>query len=125
MLRWFRTHATALAAALLVSLGTLGSSSIVPHEDDCHEGHCVVSVRPHDPSQHSIGGPSSPQDPPFHCVICHLQRLLRPAVEVVQQSAPQVEDDLRVAIAVVSVPPVFPAAQPPLRSPPASPARVA
>jgi hypothetical protein len=125
MLRWFRTRARVLAAVVLVSVAALGATSVVPHEDDCHGGYCIVSIVPHDASQHSIGRTSPPVDHPLHCVVCHWQRLLRPSIELVHAFAPAVENDVRLAADVLTVPLLFPAAQPPLRSPPASPFHVA
>jgi hypothetical protein len=120
MLYWFRSRARAIAATLLLAFATLGASSALPHEDDCHGAACVTSVAPHDPSAHSIQSASSTTaGHPMHCVLCHWTRLLRPSIEVVHRFAPAIEDDGRVQVEVVSVPPVFPAAQPPLRSPPA------
>jgi hypothetical protein len=123
MLRWFRARARLAAAALLVSLGTLGASAALPHEDDCHGELCTLPAAPHDPSQHSLQHATSPGDHTLHCVICHWTRLHRPSVEVVRQFAPSIERHDRVIVDAVAVAPVFPAAQPPLRSPPAAPLR--
>jgi hypothetical protein len=123
MLRWFRTRARLAAAALLVSLGTLGASSIVPHEDDCHGGLCAFPAAPHDPSEHSLRNASSRSDHTWHCVVCHWTRLHRPSAQAVRQIAPSIERHARVVDDAIAVAPVFPAAQPPLRSPPDAPLR--
>ena len=120
MLHWFRTCARALAVLLLVSFGMLGVSSVV-HSDACHDG-CIVSLVPHDPSHHSVRTPASGEGHTLHCVVCQWTRLPRPAIAAVHAFSPHVDGDDRVPSDVVSVPPVFPAAQPPLRSPPIAPA---
>ena len=119
MLHWFRTQARALGVALLVSLGTLGASAAVPHHDDCHDSLCAAVVLPHDASQHSLGSGSPADDHPLHCVVCHWTRLLRPPAEGSSHDfAAAVEVRGRTSPAGVPVPLVFPAAEPPLRSPP-------
>jgi hypothetical protein len=124
MLGWYRARIRSLAAGVLLSFVTLGASSAVPHDDDCHESLCVLSIVPHDASQHGIRSESSPAEQPLHCVVCHWVRLLRPSVEVVREFAPAANDDGRVASDVIGVPLVALAAQPPLRSPPYAPARI-
>ena len=118
MLHWFRTQAQALGAMLLVSLATLGASAAVPHHDDCHEALCAAVVLPHDASQHSLGSAASADEHPLHCVVCHWTRLLRPPTGGSHDFAAAVEVRGRTSPAVVRVPLVFPAAEPPLRSPP-------
>jgi hypothetical protein len=118
LLGWFRVRARALAAAVLAALATLGAASIVPHEDDCHEGQCIATVAPHDPSQHHVRASSTADDHPLHCVVCHWQRLLRPAAVLAQRLAPPAPDPDRFGFDAVRVPPLLRASQPPLRSPP-------
>lgn len=122
MLQWFRASARVLAAALLVSLATLGASSVVPHADDCHTEFCGFDAVPHDPSQHSLDDASSGDEHPLHCVVCHWTRLHRPSIDVVHQFAPASAPHPRVLTDAVAGPLVFAAAQPPLRSPPDTPA---
>lgn len=122
MLHWFRASARVLAAALLVSLATLGASSVIPHEDDCHADFCALAAGPHDPSQHSIHNTPSGPEHTLHCVVCHWTRLHRPSIDVVHQFAPSPARRDRVSADAAAVPPVFLAAQPPLRSPPHTPA---
>ena len=123
MLSWFRTRGRLLAAAVLVSLVTLGTLSAVPHADDCHGEPCVFSIAAHDPSQHAIQNAASGEDHTLHCVVCHWTRLHRPSVDVTRQFAPYIERHDRVPVETIAVSPVFPAAQPPLRSPPDVPSR--
>lgn len=116
VLHWFRGLDRAIAIALLVSLAALGVSSAVPHGDGCHG--CVQAAVPHDPSQHAIGAPAAPADHPLHCVVCHWTRLHRPSIELVHDFARPTARHLRVHVESVAIEPLFPAAQPPLRSPP-------
>jgi hypothetical protein len=78
----------------------------------------------HDPATHSFEGPPAPNDEPLHCIICHWIRAFKPATEVTYSSAASVPDVVLVHAEFFSTPATFPAAQPPLRSPPVSPAPV-
>jgi hypothetical protein len=122
VLVWYRARAKALASLLLVSLMTLGGASVARHHDDCHDTICVTSVVPHDPAAHSIGAAVTPDDHQLHCIVCHWIRGFKPALEYTRFLAPSVPDDVLVHVEFFSTPATFPAAQPPLRSPPISPA---
>jgi hypothetical protein len=121
MLQWFRARAPRLAAALLVWSVTLGASAVA-HDDRCHGALCVVSVAPHDASDHSIRTPAPADEHTQQCVVCQWTRLLRPSIDAVRVFSPHSDGNDRVSADPVRVPPVFPAAQPPLRSPPIAPA---
>jgi hypothetical protein len=124
MLHRFRTGARWLAAALLVSLATLGASSIVPHADDCHGDACLVPAAPHDPSSHRAQSASPEDEHGLHCVVCHWSRLHRPSAEPSTHLAPDVEDRQRPLVEPVAIATANAAAQPPLRSPPHAPTLV-
>jgi hypothetical protein len=124
MLAWYRARVRGLAALLLVSLATLGASTAAPHQDDCHDALCVSSVVTHDPAAHSFEGPPAPDEHPLHCIVCHWIRAFKPSIEATSVSAASIPDVVLVHPEFFSTPGTFPAAQPPLRSPPASPAPV-
>jgi hypothetical protein len=122
MLAWYRARTRGLAGLLLVALASLAAATGAPHADDCHETLCVTAVVEHDPEAHRVQGPPPPDDHPLHCVICHWIRAFKPALQPAQAQTPPVPDDVLVHPPFVGTPAAFPAAQPPLRSPPASPA---
>lgn len=121
MLAWSRVKARAIGTLLFVSLATLGASTALPHPDDCHHA-CVASLLPHDPADHSIQGPSAPDQHPLHCIICHWIRTFRPDPERASFEVPSAPDAPAVHVETFAPATSFPAAQPPLRSPPAPPA---
>jgi hypothetical protein len=122
MLAWYRGGARAVASVLLVAFATLGAATAAPHHDDCHEAFCASSAVVHDPAAHSVQSPPEPDEHPLHCVVCHWIRAFKPAAASVQHAAPSIPDDVLVHAPFVGTPASFPAAQPPLRSPPVSPA---
>jgi hypothetical protein len=119
MLRPLRTRASTVASVLLLSLCAL----LWPHIGDSHhddDGEFAIVVA-HDASGHGVGRPSSSDEEPHHCAICHSARTFRAHTQVTVLAASSVTalgyscpDDFAPAIAVL-------AAQPPLRAPPASP----
>jgi len=123
MLSWVRTHSRVVAAIALVSLTTLTIWSAAPHGDPCHDQECASFVPPHDESAHRLGRESAPDAHPLHCVLCHWTRIVRPPastslrIEVVVAAGITASEVLSVATQAAS------AARPPLRAPPASPAR--
>jgi hypothetical protein len=122
MLGWYRRQASALAAALLVAFMALGVANAAPHHDDCHDSLCVTSVAAHNAADHRVEGPPQPDEHPLHCVLCHCIRAFKPAAVSAHREAPSIPDDAIVHAPFIGTPASFPAAQPPLRSPPASPA---
>jgi hypothetical protein len=120
MLKWFRARASCIAMAVLTSLATLGISLAGVHPDDCHDD-CIVAVI-HDASAHEIGADTRNTDsPPLHCLVCHWARSFRPRSEVVFVAAPISATGIWTNVEIYTAAPVAPSAQPPLRSPPASP----
>lgn len=101
-------------------LSCAGVWSVVDHAADCHDGECLAAVV-HDATAHSYrsGAPAAPEHP-LHCVLCHTVRSLRPLPEVSPAFVPVATVRLRIHASGVVVAQVFPAAQPPLRSPPRS-----
>lgn len=122
MLTWYRTHARTLAGLLLVAWASLGAATAAPHHDDCHDAVCLAALQgPHDASLHRVGGPPDPDEYPLHCVVCHWIRAFKPDwhSEVIQ--AASTPDTVCVYAEPSVLPSTFPAAQPPLRSPPQAP----
>jgi hypothetical protein len=122
MLRWFRHSASRVAAILLVAMATLGQATLLPHADDCHDP-CVVFAVEHDAAAHRFEAAAAAADAhPLHCVVCHWARGFRPDTEV--RITHGVGAAAGTLVHVDSTPAVRPsiAAQPPLRSPPVSPA---
>jgi hypothetical protein len=120
MVKWCRAWARCTAVAVLASLASLGISLAGVHPDDCHD-ECIVVVV-HDASAHQVGsGSSAPDAPPLHCLVCHWARSFRPRGEVIIVAAPVAATGIWTHVAIFTAAPVAPAAQPPLRSPPASP----
>ena len=120
MLRWFRVQSSSVATALLVSVTALGGSLVAPHPLDCHEA-CVVLVT-HDASAHQIRADVAETDAhPLHCLVCHWARSFRPQTETRFFPAPAAQAGTRIHLVVFTAAPAAQVAQPPLRSPPASP----
>jgi hypothetical protein len=122
MLQWFRAQARRIAAATLVSLAALGGFSSAAHGADCHDEDCGISLVQHDPSSHSIGAASPDASHPLHCVLCHWTRSTRPSTEAAHHLARPVADRVRLYAEVLGALSLVHAAQPPLRSPPLTPA---
>ncbi len=122
MLQWFRVQAARVAAATLVWMMAAGGAAVAPHEDDCHDAACSPIVVEHDASAHRVGAPSVEDDGhPLHCLVCHWVRAFRPRTEVRFVSAPASQAAVRLPVRSFVIPSRAPVAQPPLRSPPASP----
>ena len=121
MLKWFRLSKRCTAVVVLASLASLGVSLAGLHEAECHDAECVSAIV-HDESAHQIAADSSrDQAPPLHCLVCHFGRSLRPRSEAVFVAAPVAVAGLWINVEIYTATPVAPAAQPRLRSPPASP----
>lgn len=121
MLRWFRAKSRPLAVAVFVLLSAMGASSVASHGADGHDEHGLRLVV-HDASAHAFtSGSSTAQDHDLHCVLCHLTRAARrPSMQAsALEPAPRSQaTPSRGPVARVAS--VFPAAEPPLRSPPLS-----
>ncbi len=120
MLTWFRAIARSIAIAVLVSLAALGISLTGVHEADCHD-ECIVVVV-HDASAHQVSADVRSADaPPLHCLVCHWARSFRPRSVVAFIAPPVAAPGIWVNVEIFTAATVAPSAQPPLRSPPASP----
>lgn len=121
MMQWFRVQASRVAGALLVSVTMLGGSLVAPHPIDCHDA-CAETVT-HDASAHRIRAhvPEA-ESHPLHCLVCHWARSFRPHTETRLLHAPAAQAGARIHIVDFTAAPAAQVAQPPLRSPPASPA---
>jgi hypothetical protein len=119
MLKIVRQRTSSVAAALLVSLLSLQ----LPHTADAdHDSHGSLALVAHDPSTHAIQDTARGHDaPPLHCVVCHIARSFRPQIAASSLPVPVVSSSTLVHIEVVTAARPSVAAQPPLRSPPASP----
>ena len=122
MLQWFRVRASRIAAMAMLSMAAVGGSAVLPHEDDCHGASCSPAAVAHDAAAHRVGAPpSADASHPLHCVVCHWVRAFRPRTEARIVSTLAEKAGVRIAIDIVPASAGAPAAQPPLRSPPASP----
>ena len=121
MLKWFRLAKRYTAVVVLASLASLGISLAGPHEDECHDAECFGAIV-HDPADHQIAADTSRDEaPPLHCLVCHWARSFRPHGETAFVAAPVAVAGPWINVEIYTAAPVAPAAQPPLRSPPASP----
>jgi len=119
MLHWFRVRASWLAVLATVALVAAVGSSVVPHQDDCHEAQCAVVQ--HDASAHRITAPAYASADPIHCLVCHWARSFRPRTESRILPTPASEPGITVHVEYFTAAAGAPVAQPPLRSPPPSP----
>jgi hypothetical protein len=120
---WFRDRARIVAAILLVSLTSLGVSLYAPHAADCHDADCGIILVAHDASAHRLAANSSSAGTqPLHCLVCHWARSFRPRIEVRFLTAPAAQAGVTVHVEYFTAAVSAPVAQPPLRSPPSSPA---
>ena len=117
MLSWFRARTRGLSAFALVSLTALTLGSAIPHRDDHHGGAFDLLTR-HDPNGHAVGSQSGHEEPPFHCVLCHLSRAFRRPSASTYLAVPIVQSRVRALPTVARVLHRHEAAQPPLRAPP-------
>jgi hypothetical protein len=120
MLGWFRTRGPRLAAAVFVLLSATGGANVTSHGLGGHDEH-GPSLVVHDHSAHAFtGGSTAPLREPPHCVLCHLTRTVRPTVDVTHHAPAHDDRTPVVRRPTLLVPAIFPAAEPPLRSPPVS-----
>ena len=122
MLHWFRAKASSIAVTAMLSMAVVSGAAVVPHEDDCHDAACRAIAAEHNPSAHRVGAtPVDEDNHPLHCLVCHWVRAFRPNAESRVVSSPATHAAASISIDVVTVSGRAPVAQPPLRSPPASP----
>jgi hypothetical protein len=118
MLRWCRERVVRVAVALVVSLTGLGAWADADHGRFGHDAHGQVWVV-HDAAAHAFtSGDEATSADELRCVLCHVTRTVRPSVDA-STLAPR--HDVRPLAALVPLdqqPRIFPAAEPPLRSPP-------
>lgn len=120
MLTWFRVRASRVAAALLLAVVAFGGSLAAPHATDCHDVTCASAVVAHDASAHRVrGATAAAAVHPLHCLVCHWARSFRPPTEARVLSAPAGCAGACLRVDVFTAYSAAPAAQPPLRSPPA------
>ena len=121
MLKWFRLSQRYTAFVVLASLASLGISLAGPHDDECHDAECFAAIV-HDAADHQItADPSRDEAPPLHCLVCHWARSFRPHTDTAFVAAPVAAAGPWINVEIYTAAPVAPAAQPPLRSPPAAP----
>jgi hypothetical protein len=117
MLGWCRARGRAVAAAVFV---LLSATTVANHGVGGHDDHGSALIA-HDASAHAFtDGTTSPGGEALHCVLCHLTRTARPTVEVAHHAPAHGDLTLPVRRPGRVVPAHFPAAEPPLRSPPVS-----
>lgn len=121
MLSWFRSTASGVAATLLLLVATLGVS-YAPHPEDCHDADCGTILVVHDASAHRVGASTSTADThPLHCLVCHWARSFRPHISTTFVDTPAADAGIPLHFDLITVARNTQVAQPPLRSPPASP----
>ena len=117
MLGWFRAMNRTVAVAVFV---LLSAATVANHGAGGHDGHGAALVA-HDASAHAFtDNTAASRGEAMHCVLCHLTRTVRPAVEVAHHAPTYGALTLPAPRPGLVVPAVFPAAEPPLRSPPGS-----
>ena len=120
MLQWFRTRLLphrAVACVLLLAMGVWSQGHGFAGSDE-HVLRLIV----HDEAAHafSTGSTKALQRADLHCVLCHLIRAVRvPTVVTIVKPSAYVRQLARRGPASRAVS-AFPAAEPPLRSPPVS-----
>jgi len=120
MLQWFRTRLLphrAVACVLLLAMGAWAQGHGFAGSDE-HVLRLVI----HDETAHafSTGSTQAPQGADLHCVLCHLIRTVRvPMVVATVKPAAYVRQLAWRGPAPRALS-AFPAAEPPLRSPPVS-----
>jgi hypothetical protein len=121
MLHRFRERSAQVAAALVVLLAMVEA----PHSTDPgHDADHGVVLVAHDESAHRVRPAASGTDTPsLHCLVCHLARSFRPRTDARIVAVPAAAG-ARVHIELSAASPAARVAQPPLRSPPASPVSV-
>jgi hypothetical protein len=121
MVRWIHARSRCVGAALLLSLGP-GPLLVSPHGVECHDAECAATYIAHDESAHRMRAElPDDREHPGHCAICHWARSFSPGRQPTHHVAIPAEHKLHVSRSVAGAPLVFPAAEPPLRSPPTSP----
>ena len=120
MLQWFRVKGSRIAALAIASLIAANGAAITLHGDDCHDGPCAFVQ--HDASAHRIGASTNEGAEPNHCLVCHWARSFRLRTEARGLTLPVAEARDLVHVEYVTAAVSAPVAQPPLRSPPTSPA---
>jgi hypothetical protein len=121
MLGWFREKSDALVATALLSLVALGAGIVAPHPSECHDIDCAGAFSSGAAAAHRIRASSTADEGHSqHCAVCHGSRSFRPSSQSARQLPVPSDRELRVSIQAFTAPPVFLAAQPPLRSPPSS-----
>jgi len=116
-----RFHLRPVAATVLVWLAVVGGWSLAGHASGCHDADCGVALVAHDASAHAFKAPRPGGTPNGdHCFLCHAARTFRPPVTSTHVLPSAAGQDVRVHLADVRVVRGTSAAQPPLRSPPAS-----
>ena len=123
MLQWFRAHAARVAAITTLWMAVVGGSAIVPHDDDSHDTYAAPAVD-HDASAHRVrAAQTDGEHHQLHCLVCHWMRSFRPHVEWRATSIASADAGISLPLQLFSISAAAPLAQPPLRSPPSSPAR--
>jgi hypothetical protein len=125
MMTWFRHQLRPLAATVLVWLAALGAWSTVAHGAECHDEECAPAIVAHDASAHVFDTAQPAVDAHgVHCILCHWVRTVRPPASATHVLPAVASCNVRVYIADVRASRGATAAQPPLRAPPGSLARV-
>lgn len=120
MLHRLRRHLRVLAAAVLVSVSTVGGWSTLGHGLDHHDPDDAPALVVHDASAHAFRNAApAAGDRPVHCVLCHWTRAFGPGIEFVSLTPIVASRTLVVQAGDSGLTHSFAAVQPPLRAPPA------
>jgi hypothetical protein len=116
MLMRYRRCARYVAAALLVSFGTLGAPhSVDPH----HDGDWAVAAIPHDESAHQLDATDADSGThPVHCLACHWARSFKTRTVAAHVPAHHFRSAKLVATDAPFASSSHAVVQPPLRAPP-------
>ena len=121
MLCQVRRHLRVLAAAVLLSVSTLGAWSTVAHGLDCYDADGAPVLVAHDASAHAFrNAPPGAGERVVHCVLCHWKRAVGHGVQSVAATPFVVARTFAIPDADASAARLAATVQPPLRAPPSA-----
>jgi hypothetical protein len=122
MLNRLRERSACLAALLAAFLAAVGSPHSTDPRHDSDRAIVAAGFVAHSETDHRLKAPATDSDThESHCVMCHFARSFRPRTDTRVVGAASVRPSVYHPAEAVSAPSAALTAQPPLRSPPASP----